>query len=141
MAPMPLAGLIYLKSNDPTDVFEHGAEVSLGNDNLQTFSGFSSGPVTDSGKLLYRVALQQHKQNGYRDNLYLGRDDTNERDEFSGRIKLRWYATDKLQADFTLLHADFGQWFMMPGTLDNNGFDTITDAPGRRQAAHHGLQS
>ncbi|QQO84237.1 TonB-dependent receptor [Shewanella algae] len=124
-----LAGLIYLKSNDPTDVFEHGAEVSLGNDNLQTFSGFSSGPVTDSGKLLYRVALQQHKQNGYRDNLYLGRDDTNERDEFSGRIKLRWYATDKLQADFTLLHADFDNGYDA-WTLDNNGFDTITDAPG-----------
>jgi len=34
-----LAGLIYLKSNDPTDVFEHGGEVSLGDDDLRTFSG------------------------------------------------------------------------------------------------------
>ncbi|MCL1145792.1 TonB-dependent receptor [Shewanella sp. 10N.261.52.F9] len=124
-----LAGLIYLKSNDPTDVFEHGAEVSLGNDNLQTFSGFSSGPVTDSGNLLYRVSLQQHQQDGYRDNLYLDRSDTNNRDEFTGRAKLRWYATDDLEIDLTLLHANYDNGYDA-WTLDNNGFDTLTDAPG-----------
>ncbi|CAM4186417.1 TonB-dependent receptor [Shewanella aquimarina] len=124
-----LAGLIYLKSNDPTSVFEHGAEVQLGDDNLRTFSGFSSGPLSDSGKLLYRVSLQQHEQNGYRDNLYLGRDDTNGRDEFTGRIKLRWYATDDLVADLSLMHADFNNGYDA-WTLDNNGFDTLTDEPG-----------
>ncbi|MDR8523578.1 TonB-dependent receptor [Shewanella fidelis] len=124
-----LAGLIYLKSNDPTDVFEHGAEVSFGDDNLKTFSGFSSGPVTDSGKLLYRVSLQQHQQDGYRDNLYLGRSDTNNRDEFTGRAKLRWYATDDLEIDLTVLHANYDNGYDV-WTLDNNGFDTLTDAPG-----------
>ncbi len=124
-----LAGLIYLKSNDPTDVAEHGAEVSLGNDDLRTFSGFSSGPIDDSGKLLYRVALQQHSQNGYRDNLYLGTDDSNKRDEFSGRAKLRWYATDDLQLDLTLMHANFDNGYDA-WTLDNNGFDTLSDLPG-----------
>ncbi|QYJ99274.1 TonB-dependent receptor [Shewanella alkalitolerans] len=124
-----LAGLIYLKSNDPTSVFEHGAELQLGDDNLRTYSGFSSGPLSDSGKLLYRVSLQQHEQNGYRDNLYLGRDDTNGRDEFTGRIKLRWYATDDLVADLSLMHADFNNGYDA-WTLDNNGFDTLTDEPG-----------
>lgn len=124
-----LAGLIYLKSNDPTDVFEHGAEVSLGDDNLQTFSGFSSGPLNDAGKLLYRVSLQQHQQDGYRDNLYLDRDDTNGRDEFSGRAKLRWYATDDLQLDLTVLHADFDNGYDV-WSLDNNPTQTLSDMPG-----------
>ena len=124
-----LAGLIYLKSNDPTDVFEHGAEVSLGDDDLRTFSGFSSGPVTDSGKLLYRVSLQQHEQNGYRDNLFLGRDDTNNRDEFSGRVKLRWYATDDLQLDLTVLHADFDNGYDV-WSLTNSPKQTTSDEPG-----------
>ncbi|QLE85280.1 TonB-dependent receptor [Shewanella sp. Scap07] len=124
-----LAGLIYLKSNDPTDVFEHGAEISMGDDDLQTFSGFSSGPLTDSGKLLYRVSLQQHQQNGYRNNLYLDRDDTNARDEFTARAKLRWYATDDLSIDLTMLHANFDNGYDA-WTLDNNGFDTLTDDPG-----------
>lgn len=124
-----LAGLIYLKSNDPTDVFEHGTEISLGNDDLRTFSGYSSGPLTDSGKLLYRIALQQHQQNGYRDNLYLNRDDTNSRDEFSGRAKLRWYATDDLQFDLTLLHADFDNGYDV-WSLTNNPKETLSDEPG-----------
>ncbi|MXR67124.1 TonB-dependent receptor [Shewanella sp. JBTF-M18] len=124
-----LAGLIYLKSNDPTSVFEHGVELQLGDDNLRTYSGFSSGPLSDSGKLLYRVSLQKHEQNGYRDNLYLGRDDTNGRDEFTGRVKLRWYATDDLVADISLMHADFNNGYDA-WTLDNNGFDTLTDEPG-----------
>lgn len=124
-----LAGLIYLKSNDPTDVFENGAEVSLGDDNLQTFSGFSSGPLTDSGNLLYRVSLQQHQQDGYRDNLYLGVSDSNQRDEFTGRAKLRWYATEDLEIDLTFLHANYNNGYDA-WTLDNNGFDTLTDAPG-----------
>lgn len=124
-----LAGLIYLKSNDPTDVFEHGAEVSLGDDDLRTFSGFSSGPLTDSGKLLYRVSLQQHQQNGYHDNLYLGRDDTNGRDEFSGRAKLRWYATDDLQFDLTVLHADFDNGYDV-WSLTNSPSQTTSDQPG-----------
>ncbi|WP_330130818.1 TonB-dependent receptor [Shewanella xiamenensis] len=124
-----LAGLIYLKSNDPTDVFEHGAEVSLGNDDLQTFSGFSSGPLSDSGKLLYRVALQQHQQNGYRDNLYLNKEDTNGRDEFTGRAKLRWYATDDLQLDLTLLHADFDNGYDV-WSLTNAPTNTLSDQPG-----------
>lgn len=125
-----LAGLIYLKSNDPTDVFENGAELSLGDDNLQTFSGFSSGPLTDSGNLLYRVSLQQHQQDGYRDNLYLGESDTNKRDEFTGRAKLRWYATNSLQVDLTLMYADYDNGYDA-WTLDNNGFDTQTDQPGK----------
>ncbi|KEK28030.1 TonB-dependent receptor [Shewanella xiamenensis] len=124
-----LAGLIYLKSNDPTDVFEHGAEVSLGNDDLQTFSGFSSGPLSDSGKLLYRVALQQHQQNGYRDNIYLNKEDTNGRDEFTGRAKLRWYATDDLQLDLTLLHADFDNGYDV-WSLTNDPTNTLSDQPG-----------
>ncbi|MCD8549287.1 MAG: TonB-dependent receptor [Shewanella xiamenensis] len=124
-----LAGLIYLKSNDPTDVFEYGAEVSLGNDDLQTFSGFSSGPLSDSGKLLYRVALQQHQQNGYRDNIYLNKEDTNGRDEFTGRAKLRLYATDDLQLDLTLLHADFDNGYDV-WSLTNDPTNTLSDQPG-----------
>lgn len=124
-----LAGLIYLKSNGPTDVFEHGGEVSLGDDDLRTFSGFSSGPLTDSGKLLYRVSMQQHQQNGYHDNLYLDRDDTNGRDEFSGRAKLRWYATDDLQFDLTVLHADFDNGYDV-WSLTNSPTQTTSDQPG-----------
>ncbi|WP_299497279.1 TonB-dependent receptor [uncultured Shewanella sp.] len=124
-----LAGLIYLKSNDPTAVPEHGIETSVGSDDLRTFSGYSSGPVTDSGDVLYRISVQQHNQNGYMNNQYLGRDDTNERDEFTGHGKLRWFATDDLQFDLSLLFANYNNGYDA-WTLDNNGENTLTDTPG-----------
>lgn len=122
-----LAGLVYIKSNDPTQEREHGLRASLGGDNLTNFAGFSSGALGD--ELSYRVSLEQHKQNGYRDNLYLGRDDTNAIDELSGKVKLHFTPDEELTIDFTYIFTDNDNgadvW-----TLDNNGFNTSTDKPG-----------
>ncbi|MCM2681384.1 TonB-dependent receptor [Echinimonas agarilytica] len=122
-----LAGLIYVKSNDPTDTFEHGVQLSAGDDNLKEFSGYSSGPISD--QLQYRVALQQHSQDGFVDNKYRNQDDTNERDEFTARGKLRLLANEDTTIDVTYLHANFDNGYDV-WTLDNNGYDTLTDRPG-----------
>jgi len=130
-----LAGLIYIKSNDPTQTPEHGFKATTGNDDLFNIAGYSAGAITD--KLSYRVSLEQHQQNGYRDNVYLNKDDTNAIDEFSGKFKLRYIASDDLNIDFTYLFADndngFDAW-----TLDNNGFTTTTDDPGVDKQKSHG---
>ena len=122
-----LAGLVFIKSNDPTDTFEHGMQATIGDDELMTLSGYSSGPITE--KLTYRAVLQQHQQNGYRDNVFLNRDDTSGIDELTGKLKLRYQATDDLTINFTYLHADLdnGTDFW---TLDNNGYTTLSDKPG-----------
>ena len=130
-----LAGLVYIKSNDPSQTPEHGFKATVGNDDLFTLAGYSSGAISDD--LSYRVSLEQHQQNGYRDNIYLGQDDTNGIDEFSGKFKLRYLANDDLTIDLTYLFADndngFDAW-----TLDNNGFDTLTDDPGKDTQKSHG---
>jgi len=122
-----LAGLVYLKSNDPTQVSEHGIKTTLGNDDLINIAGFSSGAFTE--ELSYRISLEKHQQNGYRDNVFLNRDDTNAIDEFSGKVKLHFTPDEDLAIDFTYIFADndngFDAW-----TLDNNGFTTLTDEPG-----------
>lgn len=122
-----LAGLIYLKSKAPTETFEHGLQLSKGQDDYTELSGYSSGAVSD--ELLYRVSLQSHKQNGFYDNDYLNRDDTNGRDELTGRAKLRWLAADDVTVALSLLHADFDNGYDA-WTLDNNGETTLTDKPG-----------
>ncbi|ADN75800.1 TonB-dependent receptor [Ferrimonas balearica DSM 9799] len=124
-----LAGLIYLKSNDPTELFEAGTEISVGEDNQLTVGAYASGAADDNGELLYRVAVQNHQQDGYRYNAYLDRDDTNARDETTVRAKLRWLPTDTFQADLTFLHANLDNGYDV-WTLDNNGFTTSTDEPG-----------
>ncbi|WP_163930846.1 TonB-dependent receptor [Paraferrimonas sp. SM1919] len=122
-----LAGLFYLKSKDPTASPEHGLQVKLGNDNLRTFSGYSSAAVTDN--LLYRVALTKHDQNGFMKNTYLNREDTNKRDELTLRGKLSYILSDDTQMDLAVIHGRFDNGYDV-WTLDNNGRETRTDQPG-----------
>ncbi|NQZ22453.1 MAG: TonB-dependent receptor [Colwellia sp.] len=130
-----LAGLIYIKSKEATQLPEHGFKITLGDDDLINVAGYSSGAITEA--LNYRLSLEQHQQNGYRDNLFLNKDDTNGLDEFSGKFKLHYTAAEDLTVDFTYIFADndngFDAW-----TLDNNGFDTLTDKPGVDNQKSHG---
>ena len=73
--------------------------------------------------------LQQHQQNGFRQNLFLNRDDTNGLDEFTGKFKLAYSAGENLTINFTYLHADLENGYDV-WTLDNNGYTTLTDKPG-----------
>jgi len=122
-----LAGMIYVQSNQPTDEPEHGLSLSLGDDDLVNLAGYTSGKASD--KLGYRVSVESHQQNGYRDNTYLNIEDSNAIDELTGRVKLQYQATEHLRADFTLLFADMDNGYDA-WTLDNNGFKTLTDHPG-----------
>ena len=62
------------------------------------------GPIIESDpeKLTFRLALHQLNQDGFRHNKHLGKDDTNERDEFTSRLKLRWLANEDWQWDGAL---------------------------------------
>ena len=130
-----LAGLVYVKSNEATQNSERGFKATAGNDDLINLAGYSSGAISED--LSYRVSVEQHQQNGYRDNSFLGKDDTNGIDELSGRFKLHYTATEDLAVDFTYIFADndngFDAW-----TLDNNGFNTLTDNPGVDNQKSHG---
>ncbi|MEH6911201.1 MAG: hypothetical protein V7459_11485 [Oceanicoccus sp.] len=42
---------------------------------------------------MYRASIQQYKSDGYVDNTFLDKDDTNDFDEFTLRAKLRWLAS------------------------------------------------
>ncbi len=130
-----LAGLVYVKSNAPTKEREHGLRASMGNDDLINLAGYSSGALAED--LSYRVSIEKHKQNGYRDNLHLGRDDTNGIDELSGKLKLHFTPDEDLTIDFTYIFADndngYDAW-----TLDNNGYNTLTDKPGTDNQRSYG---
>ncbi|MCE9684825.1 TonB-dependent receptor [Shewanella sp. AS16] len=124
-----LAGAIYLKSAEPTAVTEAGAELTLGTDALWSAGAYASGALNADETLLGRVSVSSHKEDGFMDNAYLGRDDTNARDELSAKAKLRWYATDALQLDFTLLQGNFDNGYDA-WSLDSNGDTTYSDRPG-----------
>jgi len=122
-----LAGLVYVQSNTISQSPEHGFRTSIGNDDLVSIAGYSSNAISE--KLSYRLSLEQHQQNGYRKNKFLDKDNTNAIDELTGKINLHYLATEHLTADFTYLFADIDNGFDA-WTLDNNGYDTLTDKPG-----------
>jgi iron complex outermembrane receptor protein len=122
-----LAGLINLKTNDPTDHLyaRLGAEVSeFGG---QVFNGVVSGPISE--KIGYRLAIQNQKSDGFIENSFLGRDDTNNIDESTLKGKLKFLVNKDLIINVNgfYLHADNGyDAFSL-----NNTRVTAADQPGR----------
>jgi iron complex outermembrane receptor protein len=127
-------GVIRIVTNDPTPYWTGQVEGTVGEDSLVAGGLAVGGPVIESDpeKLTFRLALHQLNQDGFRDNKHLGKDDTNERDEFTSRFKLRWLANDDWQWDGTLLYANVDNGYD-EFSLGNTGFDTYSDEPGRDQ--------
>lgn len=125
-------GVVRIVTNDPTPYWTGQVEGTVANDSLFAGGIAVGGPLLkdDPEQLTFRFSAYQLQQDGFRDNKFLGEDDTNERDEFNTRLKLRWVSNGDWQWDATLFYADadngYDEW-----TLDNTGFDTISDQPGR----------
>lgn len=122
-----LAGLIYVKYRPPTRTPEAYVTGSAGNDNAHTIGAVVSGPLTAA--LSYRAVVHSSVADGFRDNAYLARSDTNGRDELSTRLKLRYAPSAQLQLDLTALHADMDNGY--DAFAIDNGLTTWSDRPGR----------
>ncbi len=73
--------------------------------------------------------LHRAVSDGFRDNVFLGRDDTNGRDETSARLKFRIADAGRWRADLGLMHADFDNGY--DAFALDNGLRTLSDRPGR----------
>lgn len=123
-----LAGLINIKTKAPSNKPDINIEATAAD--YDTYSlGVAAGGAIIEDKLQARIAIQQYQSDGFINNTWLDRDDTNNRDEFTARAKLRWLASDNLQLDFTLIHVDINNGYDA-FSLDNNR-NTLADEPGR----------
>ena len=68
-----LAGLIYIKTKDPTDKFEGTSELTIGSYGTKSTGVAFGGPLKVNNDLSYRLVLRKDKSNGYRKNLYLNK--------------------------------------------------------------------
>jgi len=124
-----LAGMVNIRSNDPTDTLSGYAQAGMGNYDSWNVAAALSGPLTPN--LLARLAVGQTSSDGYIRNDYLGVDDTNQRDEFSLRGKLRWLGQGSSYAELTAFYVDIDNGYDA-FSLDNNRH-TLSDEPGRDQ--------
>ncbi len=129
-----LAGLINVHTQDPVPNHEGSLRLEAADYSTYSLGGVASGPITE--KLLYRLAVQQYRSDGFVHNDFLDKDDTNDRNESTLRSKLRWFVSDYLTLDFTLGYVDIDNGYDA-FSLDNKR-DTLSDQPGHdRQESHY----
>lgn len=124
-----LGGLIYLQSTAPSA--DRNGTLRLGAaDDDTIFAGVAFGGALDAAETaLFRVSAQHHRGNGFRDNPYLGRNDTNGRDESGVRGRLRLRPSDDVAVNLAVLYADVDNGYDA-FALDNS-YTVLSDKPGR----------
>lgn len=122
-----LAGLINFVSEDPTQETKGSTSFSWGNFNTRNFTQILNGPVNDD--IAFRVGLSKNVSDGYMNNTYLDRKDTQNIDETTLRTKLLWdiNSQNTLKVTGLLVDTDNGYDAF---TLDNS-FETLSDQPGK----------
>ena len=123
-----LAGLINVRTADPTPEFSLHGEATIG-DYQTRAAGVALSDSVDDGRAGWRVAAQQYRSDGFRDDTYLGRHDTNGYDEGTLRAKFFWQLTPALRADLSLMDVDLNNGYDA-WSIDNS-FTTRSNQPGR----------
>jgi iron complex outermembrane recepter protein len=122
-----LAGLIYLRSAEPTNTLYGRVDLDGGDYDTKSEGGVISGPV-ESLDSAFRLAAQHYSTNGYYHDLYLNRDDTNRQDEYTFRAKWAYTPSDRLRIELTALEVDVDNGYDA-FTIDNSR-NTESDQPG-----------
>jgi iron complex outermembrane recepter protein len=120
-----LAGLIYVKSADPTESFYARAELDAGTYNERSYGAVLSGPVAalDSA---FRFSVQRYTSDGFYYNAYLNRHDTDARDEVTLRGRWRFQPSEDWRIDMSVLR-----------TQMDNGYDAFAIDNTRTTESDH----
>jgi outer membrane receptor protein involved in Fe transport len=122
-----LAGMVYLQSAEAMPEFEWHGEALAGDDDTLAAGVAVGGGLADG--LAGRFSVHRYRSNGFYDNIALGVDDSNGRDETSARGKLSWDMGGDWRAQLAVLYADFDNGY--DAWSPENGRVTYSDNPGR----------
>ncbi|KGM06693.1 TonB-dependent receptor [Methylophaga thiooxydans] len=122
-----LAGVINMKSTDPTNELDMHFETGIADYNTRNVGIAVGGPLVKD-TLLGRFSVYSHQSDGYMDNDYLGRDNVQNHDEVTARGHLKWLVNSDLTVDLNLLHINIDNGYDA-FTLDNSR-NSLSDMPG-----------
>lgn len=117
-----LAGAIKIVSNQPTEEQVTVGEVRVGNNDAYRVEFAGGDSITDT--LRYRLAVLQNASDGFVDNTFLNRDDTNNIDERAAKLALQWDVTDDTVMDVAY------RWYDI-----DNGYDAFSLENNRQSRA------
>lgn len=124
-----LGGLIYMQSVAPTEEFSGRAKMDAGSDGVFAAGIAFGGPLNSNKSLGYRLSAHHFTGNGFRNNSYLGREDTNGRDETTLRGRLRWQAGETWTVDLTTMFTDIDDGY--DAFAIDNSLTMLSDKPGK----------
>ena len=122
-----LAGLIYLRSAEPTDTFYTRVDAGAGDYNTRSVGGVVSGPV-EALDSAFRLAAQHYYTDGYYHDLYLHRRDTDAQNEYTLRGKWLYTPMDTLRIELTALQVNIDNGY--DAFAIDNSRNTESDQPG-----------
>ena len=124
-----LAGLVYAQSTDPTGEWSARLQVSAAEDDTLSGGVALGGPLSRTGSTRFRLSAHRHNSDGFRNNPFLGRTDTNGREETTVRGKLHWDAGDDWSFRAAAMYADIDDGY--DAFALDNGLTVLSDKPGR----------
>lgn len=128
-----MAGVVKVKTKGPSDSPQGQVSLSLAEKNTWNLGAAYGDAINDQWQ--YRVAVEQFKSDGFIENIHLNRDDTDNLDELTSRLKLRYLASERLTLDFSYQYFDIDNGYDA-FSLDNDS-RTRSDKPGfDRQKTH-----
>ena len=133
-----LAGLIKVKTRGPVPEPELSVEATVGEDSLAGAGAVAGGALGGSGSA-WRLALQRTASDGFRRNAWLGRSDTNARDELTARARVRLENGGAWRTDLSLMHADLDNGY--DAFAIDNSYVTRSNRPGRDAQRSTGLSA
>jgi iron complex outermembrane recepter protein len=122
-----LAGLISIRSADPSRTPGVSLEATAADYDTTSLGIVATGPVERLASA-WRLAVQQYDSDGFRDDTFLNRDDTNDRNELTARFKWLWDPSSQTRVELSLLRADIDNGYDA-WSIDNT-WRSQSDRPG-----------
>ena len=132
-----LAGLIAIKSNDPSRNLGLETSLSFGSDNLRSVSSMLNINLTNN--LFLRLSSSVNYSDGFRENKSLNISNSNKKEESFARLKVKFLPSPNISFLGTLLYADLSNGYDVWAPDNNMNFNTYSDSLGEDSQLTKGL--
>jgi len=126
--PNAMAGLISMRSTDPTDHFEMKSSTNFGSDNH--YGGSSVMNVRLMKNMNMRLTGIYNYSDGFRENVSQNIMDSNKREEAFSRMKLSYNPNNRLSILATLIYAELKNGYDAWAPDNNTDFKTFSNDKG-----------
>ena len=134
--PNAMAGLISLKSTDPTDHFEMRTSTSFGSDNH--YGGCSVMNVQFMKNMKLRLGGVNNYSDGFRENVTQSVTHTNKREESFSRMKLSYDPNNRFSILSTLIYSELDNGYDTWAPDNNTDFKTYSNDKGEDSQRTYG---